>query len=146
MRARLACFLLGLGLGCGADTSVCAPMAPVAPAVHATAGDVQSILARSCAVGGCHLRAPGAGGLVLDPISPAWASAVVGVRAQANPAVELVAAGAPERSWLIAKLDGSFCGATCDPDVGCGAEMPPGEPLSTAERARIVAWIRDGAR
>ncbi|MBC7977653.1 MAG: hypothetical protein H7138_21970, partial [Myxococcales bacterium] len=53
--------------------------------------------------------------------------------------------GQPARSWLVAKLDGAFCGATCDPALGCGTEMPPGEPLSDAERAIIVAWIQDGA-
>jgi hypothetical protein len=139
----LAC--LALGLGCGADTSLCATPIEVDVTAHASAANVQPILARSCAVGGCHLRAPGAGGLVLPVASPGWPSAVVGVRSQENPAMELVAAGQPERSWLVAKLDGAFCGATCDPALGCGAEMPPGEPLPDAERAIIVAWILDGA-
>jgi hypothetical protein len=139
----LACLVLGLG--CGADTSLCAA-ARVDATAHATAADVQPILARSCALGGCHLRAPGAGGLVLDLASAAWPSAVVGVRSQENPAMELVAAGRAERSWLVAKLDGAFCGSTCDRALGCGAEMPPGEPLPDAERAIIVAWIQDGAR
>jgi len=139
----LAC--VALAVGCGVDTAVCPSAVAVDPGVRATARDVQPILARSCALGGCHLRAPGAGGLVFELTSAAWTAAVVGVRAQANPAMALVAPGHPERSWLVAKLDGAFCGATCDPVVGCGAAMPFGEPLPEADRAMIVAWIRDGA-
>jgi len=147
MRTSLAVALgVGCGLGCGVDTAACVSPLQVEATMHATADEVRPILARSCALGGCHLSAPGAGGLVLDVASAAWVTAVVGARAQANPAMELVAAGRPERSWLVAKLDGVFCDATCDRDLGCGAAMPPGEPLSDAERAVIVAWIRDGAR
>lgn len=140
----LAC--VALAVGCGAGTAVCGSPVAVDPGLRATARDVEPILARACALGGCHLRVPGAGGLVLALTSAAWTAAVVGVRAHANPAMDLVAPGHPERSWLVGKLDGAFCGATCDPGVGCGAAMPFGEPLPPAERAIIVAWIRDGAR
>jgi hypothetical protein len=114
--------------------------------VTASAGDVQPILARSCALGGCHLRAPGAGELVLEVSSGAWVTAVVGVRAREAPSMQLVAAGHPEQSWLVAKISGSFCGVTCDRTLGCGAPMPSGEPLTDVEKGIIVAWIADGAR
>lgn len=136
--------LVGCSAGCGTDTAECARSLSVEAAVRATADDVEPILLRACAVGGCHLRAPGAGGLVLAP--SAWPAAVVGVPAQANPAMQLVVPGQPERSWLVAKLDAAFCGATCDAAGGCGGAMPPGEPLPDVERALIIAWIRDGAR
>lgn len=140
---RALAIMLALA-GCGNDTAECAPSIAIAPALHATAADVAPILARSCAVGGCHLRAPGAGGLVLDASS--WRAALVGVPSQANPSMMLVAAGAPARSWLVAKLDGAFCGAACNARGGCGGEMPPGEPLADDERALLIAWIREGAR
>lgn len=145
MSARgIAVVLACAGLGCGTDTATCPPSLAAEATLHATAAEVESILARSCAVGGCHLRAPGAGGLVLAP--SAWTTAVVGVPSRANPAMRLVEPGAPARSWLVAKLDGAFCGATCEAGGGCGGEMPPGEPLADAERALVIAWIRDGAR
>jgi hypothetical protein len=145
---RRACLALSLCAGCGADSAVdtgaCGSLAPVAKT--ASAADVEMILARSCALGSCHLRAPGAGGLVFDLSSGAWVTAVVGVTAGEAPTMQLVAAGKPEQSWLVAKIFGSFCGVTCDRTRGCGAAMPPGEQLPDAERAIIVAWIRDGAR
>lgn len=138
MTARLA-LVLALA-GCGIDTAEC-PTVQLDETVHASAADVAPIIARACAVGGCHLRAPGAGELVLDA---GWRAALVGVPAQQHPAMALVAPGSPEQSWLVAKLEGGFCGMTCA--QGCGAAMPPGEPLPAAERAIIAAWIRDGAR
>jgi len=146
---RRACFALGVwAAGCGADTARCASpreLAGPAPA-HATAADVQVILARDCALGGCHLRAPGAGDLVLDVSSTAWLRAVVGVAARERPALQLVSPGEPDRSWLAVKLFGVFCEASCDAALGCGAPMPFGTPLSDADRALIVAWIAAGAR
>jgi hypothetical protein len=113
---------------------------------RATADDVTPILEKSCALGGCHLRAPGAGGLVLDRSTAAWRTAVVNVPAQQNPAMALVAPGDPDRSWLVVKIFGAFCNASCDRTLGCGASMPPGQPLSDTERATIMTWIRDGAQ
>ncbi len=140
--------LNALALGCGAESAVCAPVEVAAVDSAATAGadDVAMILGRSCALGGCHLSGPGAGGLVLGRSSDAWRAALVNVPSQQNPAMPLVAPGDPDRSWLVVKLLGSFCDAPCDPELGCGGPMPPGEPLSDAERATIIAWIADGAR
>lgn len=124
---------------------------PVEPDVSATApphasrADVEIILGQSCAVGGCHASAPGAGGLVLSMASAAWVDGVVAVPSRENPSMSLVNAGAPEESWLVHKVAGAPCGYTCDPKRGCGAQMPPGGGLSTTERATIVAWIKSGA-
>lgn len=140
--------LLCLGaLGCGTDSEVCAPVeVPMGDSRSATADDVAPILDRSCALGGCHLSLPGAGGLVLGRSTGAWRAALVDVPSVQNPTMPLVAPGDPDRSWLVAKILGSSCDAACDPRLGCGGPMPPGEPLTAAERATIIAWIADGAR
>jgi hypothetical protein len=145
------CIAFALGLGaaaCGSSSSDgadCGPAPDVtanAPA-QATAADVQPILAKNCAVGGCHLN--GAGGLVLDVASPSWVKAVVGVPAQENPSINLVTAGDPDQSWLVDKIFGRLCGDACDPRLGCGAQMPFGTALSDIDRGTIVAWIDAGA-
>jgi len=63
-----------------------------------------------------------------------------------NPAMALVTPGDPDDSWLVVKITGAFCGAACDPALGCGARMPFGAALSDLDRATIVAWIEAGAR
>jgi hypothetical protein len=135
--------------GCGAEPERCGSPAELAAAepgaARATADDVAAILERSCALGGCHLSGPGAGGLVLGRSGAAWRAALVNIPSQQNPAMALVVPGDPDGSWLVAKLDGALCGVTCDPALGCGGPMPPGAPLSPAERAAIAAWIADGA-
>lgn len=142
-------FTLG-ALGCGTGSETCdssVGLAAVDPAIAGvTADDVAAILGRSCALGGCHLSAPGAGGLVLGRSTAAWRAALVNVPSQQNPPMALVAPGDPDGSWLVAKLLGDLCGVTCDRALGCGGPMPPGAPLSSAERATIIAWIADGAR
>jgi hypothetical protein len=144
MTAPLAAALALALAACGADTDAECPVPRIdVPGEPATADDVRSILARACAVGGCHLSAPGAGGLVLDVTSPAWIAALVDVPAQESPSLELVARGDPARSWLVRKLEGAFCPAQCP--SGCGGRMPVGEPLTAAERATIIAWIVAGA-
>ena len=134
--------LLTLALAaCAAnDATTCAALP--APATTATADDVKAILAGNCALGGCHLSAPGAGRLVLDVSSPRWMDTVVNVRAKEVPALALVAPGDPDQSWLVHKVFGDFCGTAC---TGCGGPMPPGGSLSDADRQAIVAWIADGA-
>jgi hypothetical protein len=144
---QAACLTLVLcAVGCGADTAACDSPVAIAAVDRATADDVTSILERSCALGGCHLSGPGAGGLVLGRSTAAWRTAMVNVRSQQNPAMALVVPGDPDRSWLVAKILGAFCGVTCDRALGCGGAMPPGVPLSGPERATIIAWIADGAR
>jgi hypothetical protein len=135
------CIAFALG-ACSTDGANCGPAPDYTnvPA-HATAADVQPILAENCAVGGCHLN--GAGGLVLDVASASWVNAVVGVPAQENPSIDLVTAGDPDQSWLVDKIFGRLCG--CDPRLGCGAQMPFGTELSDTDRGTIVAWIEAGA-
>jgi hypothetical protein len=135
-------------VACGTSDTDCSAMsddfATNAPA-QAKASDVQPILAQNCAVGGCHLSEPGAGGLVLDVSAATWPNGLVGVAAHESPSFDLVTAGDPDRSWLVHKIFGSFCGAVCNPTLGCGAEMPFGASLSDADRGTIVAWVMAGA-
>jgi hypothetical protein len=137
---------LGLG-GCGEADAPCGPGIELTVREPETASlaDVQAILGRSCAVGGCHASAPGAGGLALPQANAAWVDSVVGVRSQQNPSMDLVAPGDPERSWLLYKISGDLCGFTCDAKLGCGGQMPFGQPLAEEERGVIRGWIRHGA-
>lgn len=148
---RLACCALALlalaAIGCGAEDNACPstpPLAGEAPA-SATADDVDAIFARSCALGGCHLSGPGAGGLVLGRTPATWRAALIDVPSQQSPSLPLVAPGDPGASWLVAKLAGQLCDASCDRALGCGGPMPPGAPLTELERATIAAWIAEGA-
>ena len=109
----------------------------------ASADDVHAILAARCAVGGCHLSAPGAGNLVLA--GSAWTQRVVGVPSQEAPSLVLVAPGDPENSWLARKVFGEPCDDACAPGLGCGIQMPFGTALSDADQQTIVAWIAAGA-
>jgi hypothetical protein len=149
MKSHL-CLSLGLLLvgaaGCGSDDATCAPPPDVAAVGPVTAENVTSILERSCALGGCHLGAPGSAGLVLGRTTAEWRAAMVSVPSRQNPALPLIAPGDPARSWLVAKIYGAFCDAPCDQPGGCGGAMPPGVKLSDVERATIVAWIADGAQ
>jgi hypothetical protein len=132
--------------GCASDPTTCAmpDFTANAPAT-ATAGEVAAVLKQSCALGGCHLSLPGAGGLVLEVGGSEWENALVGVPALENPAMDLVAPGDPDGSWVVHKIFGDVCATTCDPQTGCGAEMPFGASLSPADRGTIVAWIAAGA-
>jgi hypothetical protein len=134
-------------VGCAGPDGACGPGIALTAAEPETASpaEVQEIFGRSCAVGGCHASAPGAGGLVLAQANAAWVDSVVGVKSQENPSMDLVTPGDPERSWLVYKIAGDLCRFTCDTTLGCGGQMPFGRRLAEQERALILAWIRDGA-
>lgn len=94
----------------------------------------------SCATAGCHTGP--AGGLLptgLD-LSDADASfmALVGIASVQDPVTLRVAAGDPDNSYLIQKLEGN---------AGFGAVMPPPprQVLDPAVIAEIRQWITDGA-
>ncbi|MSP25303.1 MAG: hypothetical protein EXR75_09100 [Myxococcales bacterium] len=83
-------------------------------------------LSKSCGIGGaaCHTSAGNKGGLALDDQDGAYAMLLDG----------RVVAGDPACSLLMARLEAAGESA-----------MPPGSPLSEAERCSIAAWIRAGA-
>jgi hypothetical protein len=144
------CLLIATLVGCGSDatstpSAACPdPKIPAAQRQTSSRADVQVILARSCAVGGCHAGAEGASGLSLPLEAGAWRDRVVGKRSVQNTSMDLVQAGNPAKSWLFVKVAGTPCG-TCSPELGCGGRMPFNRPLPDAEIASIEAWIRNGA-
>lgn len=98
------------------------------------------VFARQCALGPCHSVGVAAGGLVLE--GPGAYEALVGAVPENFTAREAgwlrVTPGAPERSFLWAKLVG--------PGPGQGSRMPLGAaPLAPEQLARIEAWILAGA-
>jgi hypothetical protein len=113
----------------------------------AASSDVGKIVARSCALGGCHAGSPGAADLTLPVDSGAWVANLVNRRSRENPALMLVEPGEPERSWMVHKLTGDFCSlaSTCTSQLGCGLRMPLGSPLPADDIMTIFLWVRAGA-
>jgi hypothetical protein len=122
------CLALGLA-ACGADQ----PSEDLEP----TLGNVQSaVFTPTCALSGCHDRQSRAEDQDLSP-GRAYAS-LVNVRSIEDPSRLRVEPGAPERSYLVAKLRGG-------PGIQ-GARMPLNEPPLEERRIRLVeAWIAAGA-
>ena len=81
---------------------------------------------------GCH---GGTQGLFLDAQN---SPSIVGRASTEQPALQLIAAGDPDNSYLIRKLEG-------DPSITC-CRMPRGGPfLSTATIQFIRDWVTAGA-
>ena len=98
--------------------------------------DVQPIFNDNCVV--CHQGA-GQAGLTLEPALSF--SKLVGVPSTENPVEMRVKAGAPDQSYLLAKLNGTQVQAG-----GSGVQMPyGGTPLSQAQISLIQQWIAEGA-
>jgi cytochrome c553 len=98
--------------------------------------DIQPIFNGSCVV--CHQGA-GQAGLTLEP-NLSYGK-LVGVPSTESATELRVKAGAPDQSYLIAKLTGSQVQAG-----GIGAQMPlNAAPLSQAQIDKIRQWISAGA-
>lgn len=98
--------------------------------------DVQPVFNSHCVV--CHAGA-GQAGLTLEP-NVSYGK-LVGVASTENATEMRVKAGAPDQSYLIAKLNGTQVQAG-----GSGAQMPYGAaPLSQAQISLISQWITAGA-
>jgi hypothetical protein len=103
--------------------------------------EVLPLLREGCAYGSCH-GTPGRNGLYLGGDASAVRAALLENAEVAS--MPFVSPGKPERSWLMRKLDGDFCGVTCDGD--CGERMPKaGDPLEPAALGTIATWIGKGA-
>ncbi len=97
---------------------------------------VQPIFDQSCALAGCHSSGSAAGGLVLAAGSAI--NNIVGVPSSQQPALNRVASGDPENSYLVRKIEGTS-GIS-------GGRMPLNRsPLSAAQIASIRTWITEGA-
>ena len=102
------------------------------------ARDVQPILDKRCAFGGCHSATTRQAGLVL--VSGASHGALVGRPARLNPGDTLVIPGAASRSWLM-KMVGR------DAAARSGVSRMPlaAAPLTANQIATIARWIDRGA-
>lgn len=122
---RLAALAIGL----------MASAAGAAPPVS-FARDIVPVLKMRCAT--CHLTGKEAGNLALHPAA-AFRSLVKAKSVEA--ALPRVAPGAPDRSYLMMKLDGTHLAGG-----GTGVRMPMGAaPLDAPTRDRFRAWIAAGA-
>jgi len=107
--------------------------------------DVAPVLAGSCTTRSCH------GGGSRPPVlgAPGDAAklraALVGVASEQRPDRAYIEPGHPDASYLLQKLDGHLVDSECA-DNDCGAPMPLDNPsLSADARAKIRAWIAQGA-
>ena len=99
--------------------------------------DIVPILEQNCAT--CRLTGEEAGGMSL--VGDAAIGFLVGKPSQEAPAILRVAAGEPDKSYLVMKLEGTHLD-----HGGSGARMPfGGFPLDDSDMAKIRAWIAQGA-
>ncbi len=118
-----------------ADFEVRAPVA-----AGPTLDDIQAaVLTPTCSVGGCH-SGPAGGplptGMDLTSADASFDN-LVGIASVQQPAILRVAAGDPDNSYLVQKIEGT---------AASGARMPLGGPaLDAATIADVRQWIADGA-
>ena len=100
--------------------------------------DIQPILDKRCAFGGCHSAATRQAGLSL--VSTESFDALVGHRATLRPSQTLVVAGDTTRSWLLVMLGSD------DARRGGFSRMPlAATPLTPKQLATFARWIASGA-
>jgi len=126
----------GAGEACSPDCR-CVDRTP--PDAVSFSGEVQPIFNARCAVPFCHSGAVPTQGLDLS--EGRSYVAIVNRSSTERPALELVAPGAPDTSYLAWKIGGAPAGETI-----LGSPMPlSGGPLSATEQATIRKWIAQGA-
>lgn len=92
-------------------------------------GDEPAFLAETCGVAFCHAAENPAG--ELDLASPGVAARLVDVASTCD-GTPLVDSADPGASLLLDKLEAQ---------PSCGDPMPPGRPLSAADRSCIDQWV-----
>ena len=104
-----------------------------------TLDEIQAnVFSPSCATAGCHDNTSQAAGLSLQDADTSYLELVGQFSNQTGQMnVMLVAAGDPDASYLIRKLEGT-AGIT-------GQRMPPGTPLPQSDIDIIRTWIANGA-
>ena len=100
--------------------------------------EIVPILEQNCAT--CHLTGEEAGGMSL--VGDSAIGFLVGKPSQEAPTILRVEPGAPDKSYLVMKLEGTHLD-----HGGSGARMPfGGFPLDDSDMAKIRAWIAQGAK
>jgi hypothetical protein len=112
------------------------------------ASEVMPLFQTSCAFVSCHGSPSKNNGIYLGSggADGAGASEARAALLEVAPSASMpfVTPGKPDRSFLIRKLDGDFCGLTCE--GGCGERMPKGgAALAPAALTTIATWIANGA-
>lgn len=108
---------------------------PTVPQNITLSADVQPIFTQSCARVGCH--SGGAPAAELDLTAGATHGATVGVASVQVPSLPRVAAGDPDASYLVDKIEGTQT---------VGGMMPANKaPLTGTEQMLIRRWIEAGA-
>ena len=126
----------------------CKKPAPPPPAGPSFAHDIQPVLERMCArARGCHGAEP-TDSVTLDLRAAAAWRELVGHPAEARPGAMRVKPGAPDESFLVAKLRGRLGPREGKPmpiDASTGAPVVP-SPVDSAYIDWILApWIAAGA-
>ena len=128
-------------VGCSSGSQTIAPTTAPTTSTTTSSGvsysnNIQPLFNTNCVV--CHQGA-GQGGLTLEPNKSY--SNLVGVQSTETSTELRVKAGAPDQSYLLAKLNGTQVQAG-----GSGAQMPYGAaPLPQAQISLIQQWISQGA-
>lgn len=134
--ALLGIFVLGIAPGCSSGGGSNSTAATTAASGVSFSKDIQPIFNSNCVV--CH-QGTGQAGLPLEPNLSY--SKLVGVPSTQSGTELRVKAGAPDQSYLLAKVNGTQVAAG-----GSGALMPYGAvPLSAANISLIQQWIAAGA-
>lgn len=124
--------------------------------------DVIPVFQLSCNFSSCHnAESPSPQGklalglqkgntMTADDIKTVYDRIVGGISDRSS--LAMVEPGAPEKSWLVAKISYADFGAcpavsdTCGPQ-GCGGRMPLNSPaLSATALDAIAGWVKDGAK
>lgn len=126
-------FLAACGGGSGEGLT---PPPSTTPQFAANFSEIQTnIFTPTCAVAGCHTGAGAPQGLRLDEANSF--ALLVAVASSEAPAIQRVAPGDPDNSYLIQKLEGT---------ASSGAQMPFGRtPLAQSTIDIVRQWITDGA-
>jgi hypothetical protein len=108
--------------------------------------DVMPIIDQSCAFGSCHGGANSGNLTMPKGDATTTRTNLVGVAAPQLPSMKLVEPGAPDKSYLMKKIDGDIC-TLKDQCIGeCSDTMPQSNDLlPVPERDAIRRWIAQGA-
>src|SRR5262249_307024 len=97
--------------------------------------------------GGCHSPIAPSAGMTLGGAGISSAEIIdglVGVKAS-NGEYDLIAPGAPQRSWVYLKASGEAASVTCNSACDRRKLPPAGPGLTTAQLDALRQWIMAGA-